>query len=334
MFIVEAEPENDSVIFRRPQDFNSEEPQPSTTNSIESENDVDSTSSSSNSVPRRGTRKRPKPKPTKRSKNIGGASNFDEDEQLEEAMRMSLEQSMLEEEIRRKENEAISKAINESMSIVSEDVNCPATSIGSTSLPSTNDIALASVDGLSSTIEINRDKKNKKPGKKEIFNEVINMRDSECDTSTIDNVSSGAKKEIPNSKYASRKNQIDEDSSDESEEEISSTKRKTSLDKKRAKRKTTKPNVYYESDSSDYQSCEDTTLDETPRNDSIENSVVLAEEKGMTANGFSGEHEMHKEFRRAENHMRKILRTRLLEGIVFFLFPPLFANNVNFHFLA
>ena len=247
---------------------------------------------------------------------------------------MSLEQSLLEEEIRRKENEAISKAINESMSIVSEDVNCPATSIGSTSLPSTNDIALASVDGLSSTIEINRDKKNKKPGKKEIFNEVINMRDSECDTSTIDNVSSGAKKEIPNSKYASRKNQIDEDSSDESEEEISSTKRKTSLDKKRAKRKTTKPNVYYESDSSDYQSCEDTTLDETPRNDSIENSVVLAEEKGMTANGFSGEHEMHKEFRRAENHMRKILRTRLLEGIVFFLFPPLFANNVNFHFLA
>ena len=327
-FLVEAEPEKDSVIFRRPQDFNSEEPQPSTTNSIESENDVDSTSSFSSTKARKGMRKRPKQKSTKRSKNIGGASNFDEDEQLEEAMRMSLEQSMLEEEIRRKENEAISKAINESMSIVNEDVNCPATSNGSIFSQSTNDIASASVNGLSSTNEINRDKKNKKPGKKEIFNEVINMRDSECDTSTIDNTSCGAKNEIPNSKYASKKNQIDEDSSDQSEEEISSTRHKTSLNRKRTKRKTIKPNVYYESDSSDYQSCEDTTLDDTARNDSIENSVVLVEEKGMIGNGFSGENEMHQEFRRAENHMRKILRTRLLEGIVFFLFPPLFANNV------
>ena len=129
------------------------------------ENNVDSTCSSSNSIARKGTRKRPKQKTTKRAKNIGGASNFDEDEQLEEAMRMSLEQSMLEEEIRRKENEAISKAINESMSIVSEDVDCPATSNGSVSSQWTNDIASASIDSLSSTNEIHRDKKNKKPGR-------------------------------------------------------------------------------------------------------------------------------------------------------------------------
>ena len=121
-FIVEPEPEKDSNVFRHPQDFTLEQQGPSSTNSTEFTDNVDSTSSLSTKTSRKGTRKTSQKKKTKRTQNIGGASNLDEDEELEEAMRMSLEQSMLEEEMRRKENEAISKAINESMSAVGKDL--------------------------------------------------------------------------------------------------------------------------------------------------------------------------------------------------------------------
>ena len=307
---MEPEPEKNSDPFKHPQGLDPDQPQASSSNSIDSIEDVDSTSSFSIPATRRRNRKNSKQKPKKGNKNVSSASNLSEDEQLEEAMRISLEQSRLEEAIKRKEKAEIDKAINESMCINNEESH-----FGDISSSS-----IASTDGMSSSNITYRDKKYKKPGKKAIYNEVINMRDSDCDTSTICNGR-------PENKSTIQASEEIESFVEQSEDEISSTKDKTSIPQKHSHFENGASKIGYDFDSSDYESCEDTTQDEASTTHISRNSTVEVEDNDSKEKGAKDQHTMYKEFKIAENQIRKCLITRIFGGTIFFhTYNPIFAQ--------
>ena len=254
----------------------------------------------------------------------------DEDADLEEALRMSLEQSLVEQNRRMQEDEQINMAINASMSILDNGANeYSLTSDSVFELDTTNNESLVKADDLPTSDIVIQSTTNgkirKNPGRKDVFNEIINLSDSNCDTSTVNDEGHVNHAENRNTKRPKSKRLCEDSSSDSSDGHISSTKskrNKLSQSKQRASRKS-KYSIQYESDdSSKYHTADDTTIEDSSINNKGDDSSIMVVEASESeimqrrTRYTGGQKELYEEFKKVESLFRRVLKRRLPEDTI------------------
>ena len=309
------------------------------------------------------TKSNPRKRKNSAEKSANPQALDDEEAQLNEAIRISMEQSMEEGELRKLEEEEMNKAIKASMGIINcehmTDISNELTDITSSSetvssqscisstpirsmcfennstndsylnLDSTIDTSVFAAEASSSGYEklnstdfeqsTSKGEKRKKTDRKAIFNEVINLSDSNCDTSTIKNggdIATNQNRKRRPLKY----NGLQEDSSDEfTEDDITSTRKnlrnKTKIINKRG--------ISIDSDtdeSEEFHSCSDMIPDNSSIISGNDSSLMVLEKDSKVSKEAQyskynmEEQKNHDSFRNVEHVFRRVMKRRVTEG--------------------
>ena len=252
-------------------------------------------------------------------------ANGDDDSQFQEALRMSLEQSVIDENRRITEEEELRRAINASIMVIDSDSSLNEVDNSLVDLNSTNNDSSVFIEEPPSTSNLGLSGKCLPKIKENIV-----ISDANCDTSTsmqndITDQISSTKQCV---KRPKNKTLLEDSSSDQSDNQVSSSKMnkrsKLSLSdchfqNVTFRKKSVKSAIQYESDdSTDYNSALDgeSSLDignnssvmlvEQAENNDLQDATSLTED----------ERKMNIEFKKAETLFRRVLKRRMPENSI------------------